>query len=416
MRIDLRENGDPVDVRLSDRVGVALRASGLVTATPALQDGWWTIGPNGKVGVARVSGVELWVQPKVSIRRLFFLLGYASDHKAWRDEDLGLTEEPHLLAAIAIAFARQADKATQQGLLQGYRVEDTASPVLRGRLRTADQLKRRFGLAIPLEVRYDEYGTDIPENQLLRGATERLLALPQVDAVTRRTLLRLMRATADVTTLRRGAALPAWQPSRLNARYQLALHLAELVLRGGSVEQHDGIVQVNGFMLDMAKVFENFVTEALGDALRRRGGHYKPQDRWHLDVGGDVSMKPDLVWYGLSPGAPTAVIDAKYKAEKPSGFPNADLYQMLAYCSVMGLRTGHLVYAKGNEVEKRHLVRETGVEIIQHTLDLDLEAAPLLAQVESLATLIADQSVLDLKPAPLPVPLFTAQSWKETQD
>jgi 5-methylcytosine-specific restriction enzyme subunit McrC len=389
MRIDLQENGDSVDVRLSDRVGVALRASGIVTAAPALQDGWWTVGPNGKVGVARVAGIEIWVEPKVSIRRLFFLLGYASDHRVWRDEDLGLTEERNLLAAIATAFARQADKATQQGLLQGYRVEETASTVLRGRLRTADQLKRRFGLAIPLEVRFDEYGVDIPENQLLRGAAERLLSLPEINTVTRRALLRLMRATADVTSLSRGVALPVWQPSRLNARYQLALHLAAVVLRGGSVEQAGGVVQVNGFMLDMAQVFESFLACALGNALRRQGGHCKAQDRWHLDEAESVPMRPDLVWYRSGSATPAAVIDAKYKAEKPSGYPNADLYQMLAYCTVSGLRHGHLVYAKGNEPEAQHRVLGTAVEIAQHALDLDASPEALLHQVEELAVRIA---------------------------
>jgi len=39
------------------------------------------------------------------------------------------------------------------------------------------------------------------------------------------------------------------------------------------------------------------------------------------------------------------VVDAKYKAEKPSGFPNAGVYQMLAYCLRLGLPEGHLVNA-----------------------------------------------------------------------
>ena len=59
-----------------------------------------------------------------------------------------------------------------------------------------------------------------------------------------------------------------------------------------------------------------------------------------------------------------AVIDAKYKAEKPAGYPNADLYQLLAYCTVLGLRDGHLVYARGNEDPARHVVRQSGVEIL----------------------------------------------------
>ena len=156
MRLDLTENGDPVEVALSAATGTALRSSGLVTAVPSPDAGWWTVGPNGKVGVARVGPVEIWVAPKIAIRRLFFLLGYARDQRSWRDEDLALQEDVDLLTAIASAFVRQAEHATRQGLLQGYRVEETSSPVVRGRIRTADQLKRRFGMAVPLEIRYDE--------------------------------------------------------------------------------------------------------------------------------------------------------------------------------------------------------------------------------------------------------------------
>jgi 5-methylcytosine-specific restriction enzyme subunit McrC len=387
-RIDLRENGEPVDVQISDRVGIALHVSGLVTANPTLSPGWWTIGPATKVGVAQVAGVELWVKPKLGIRRLFFLLGYASDHKVWRDDELGLIEESDLLTAIATAFARQADKATQQGLLQGYRVEEDALPVLRGRLRSTDQLSRRFGLAVPLEVKFDEYGVDIPENQLLRGAAELLLKVPGLGPTTRQHLRRLVRAMADVTPTRRGGRLPAWQASRLNTRYHLALRLAELVLRGGSVEQESGSVMLNGFMLDMAKVFEDFLAVALGGALTAYGGRCKAQDRWHLDEADEIRMRPDLVWYRGS-GAVRAVVDAKYKAEKPAGFPYADLYQMLAYCTALGLPRGHLIYAKGNEPAAMHVVRNAGVEIVQHALDLDEPPSIVLEQVGQLAREIA---------------------------
>ena len=59
MRIDLTENGDPIEVALSPAVGAALRSSGLVSAAPSLDAGWWTIGPNGKVGVARPDSCQL---------------------------------------------------------------------------------------------------------------------------------------------------------------------------------------------------------------------------------------------------------------------------------------------------------------------------------------------------------------------
>ncbi len=113
----------------------------------------------------------------------FFLLGYARDSRWWRDEDVDVADSPDLMPAAAEAFARQADRAVSQGLLQSYRVTEESSTVLRGRLREADQICERFGLAIPMEVRFDDYSADIAENQLLRSGAERLLRMPAVPTV-----------------------------------------------------------------------------------------------------------------------------------------------------------------------------------------------------------------------------------------
>ncbi len=87
-------------------------------------------------------------------------------------------------------------------------------------------------------------------------------------------------------------------------------------------------------------------------------------------------MRPDLLCRRVT-RPPTAVIDAKYKAERPEGFPNADLYQMLAYCTVLGLGDGHLVYAKGNEPVNIHTVQNAGVTIHCHALDLALRTGSI---------------------------------------
>jgi 5-methylcytosine-specific restriction enzyme subunit McrC len=209
----------------------------------------------------------------------------------------------------------------------------------------------------------------------------------RVDAESSRQLRRLLRDFADVTPLRRGDPVPSWYASRLNARYHAALRLAELVLRASSVEHRSGGVAVNGFLVDMPRLFEDFVTVALGKSLEGTfGGRVIRQARHHLDVAGRVSLRPDIVWRLGS--ATAAVIDAKYKAEKPAGYPNADLYQLLAYCTVLGLRTGHLIYARGNDEPARHVVRGAGIEIFCHALDLNQSPDALLAEVCGLATAI----------------------------
>lgn len=94
-------------------------------------------------------------------------------------------------------------------------------------------------------------------------------------------------------------------------------------------------------------------------------------------------MKLDFVW--LVDDRPVIVADAKYKAERPSGFPNADLYQMLAYCTVLGLDAGHLIYAEGNEDAQVHMVRMAGIRLTSHSVDLSLPLGQLMVLVRSLA-------------------------------
>lgn len=183
---------------------------------------------------------------------------------------------------------------------------------------------------------------------------------------------------------------PAWQPTRLNARYQPALRLGELVLRGGSLDQEQGRLVVDGFVLDMPLVFEQFLTVALREALTPRGGRVLGQPRYHFDEERRIELKPDIVWQHPD-GTPRAVVDAKYKAEKPSGYPNADAYQMLAYCTRLGLPVGHLVYAKGAGVPGRHRVLGSDVTILRHALDLDTTADALLGQVRTLGQSLPGQ-------------------------
>lgn len=398
-RIDLTETGPDSEWRLTPVQGRLLARSSVVRSVPSpYEPGSWLIGPAGSVGAARIGDVEVHIAPKVPIARLLFLVGYAQHGAAWRLEDVPLAEVTGLVPVMGQILWRQTERAVHQGLLPGYVTTDETAYVLRGRLRETEQLHRHHGLPVPLEIRYDEFTVDIAENQILRTACERMLQAPGVDTHAALMLRRLLREFADVTPLERRDPLPAWQPTRLNARYHTALRVAELVLRATSVEQGSGGVTVNGFLLDMPKLFEDFVTVALREALAGAyGGRVDDQDRHFLDEAGQVLMRPDIVW--KLRGTAVAVADAKYKAEKPAGYPNADLYQLLAYCTVLGLDRGHLIYAKGSEEPAHHRVRRSGIEIVCHAIDLNAAPAALMAQMDAMAAVIAAE-VAARQPAP----------------
>jgi 5-methylcytosine-specific restriction enzyme subunit McrC len=388
MRVDLVENGDACEVVLAAATGVALAETGFVDARPIAGSPLWSLRPVSKVGAVAIGEIEVHVRPKVPIDRVVHLLEYGLAGVRWRDEAVEVEQARDLLTAVAEVYERVCRRALRRGLLQGYRVVEEALPLVRGRIREADQLRIRFGLPVPVEVRYDDFTVDTPENRWLRAGVRRCLLLPGISRGLRHRLVQLDVVLADVTFVRPAAGLERWRPTRLNARLHDALHLAEVIVRASSFEARGAGLNVSGFILDMARVFEDFVCTALGEQLRRRGGEIATQDPWFLDRNSAIRMKPDLVWY-RDGSTPAAVIDAKYKAEKPDGFPDADLYQMLAYCTALALPCGHLVYAKGNQEPARHNVTNADVEIVCHALDLAQEPRALLAQVASLATAIA---------------------------
>ncbi|GLU49006.1 McrC family protein [Nocardiopsis ansamitocini] len=392
-RIELVEHAPATGHPLPAAIGQALAATSIVTASPdPYTPGRWLLRAGSKVGAFSISTsdgagepVTVRIMPKVPIARLFFLLGYSiNPGGSWREEHVEVGEQDGVLPALAYAVERQIGLALRPGLLQGYRPVAESAMLVRGRIREADQIRKRFGAVLPVEITHDEFTTDVAENRILRGAVERLLRLTEVPSDVRRRLLHHRARLAKVTPPVPGQPIPAWQPSRLNIRYQPALHLARAVLEGMSPEHTTGELRINGFLFDMNRLFEDFVTVSLRESLRGTGLTGVLQDSQHLDEAGLIRMKPDFVLYGPA-GVPVAVADAKYKAEKRAGYPDSDLYQMLAYCTALGLSEGHLVYAKGNGPHTAHQVRHTGVVLHQHALELDQAPTGLLTDIAALA-------------------------------
>ena len=389
----LTEGGPAQAVALTGAEYRALNDLGIATVTPTLDEGFFEVVAARKVGAVAVGDRQVIVRPKITdLNQLLFLLGYARNPQIWRDEAIRVEPADELLPAVAEAFARIASRAVEQGLLQGYRTITDALPVLRGRVLAGEQMSRHYGLPVPIAVQYDDFTVDIAENQLLAMATLRLLTVPRISAPARRLLQRLRRSLLEVSVPPRGAPTPRWLSSRLNARYGAALRLAEIVLAAESFEHRLGDVTVTGYMFDMWKIFEDFVTIALSESLNQLGWQCQTQAPLHLDEERRIDMQPDLLCRRGDTQA--AVVDAKYKAERPDGFPNADLYQMLAYCTVLGLSEGHLIYAKGNEEGRVHSVQKADITIRCRALDLGLEPAALLRQVDQLAGAVAQAAVV----------------------
>lgn len=381
----LREHQTCPAVELSptQRDGIAQRAHVDVTPTPGLRD-TFDLKPGSRVGVLELDGLRVVIQPKIRIDRALFLLTYSLAPKHWRDRAVDVDTAEEVVEAIAAAYARQLERATRRGLLRDYRRRQDSLPVLRGRWRTADQIRDRYGRMPPVEVRYDDYTTDVLENRLLRAALTRLRRCRIRSVATNRSLLRAESLLAEVTDVEfNPRQLPEVTYTRLNRHYRPAIELARLILRSLSIELAPGAASGWSFLVDMNTAFEDFVAVALREALGvgdRALRH--PADSVPLDTASRVSMTPDIGWWRT--GRCEFIGDVKYKVSEHG--KSHDLYQLLAYVTGLDLRNGMLIYASTEGVTPtHHRVVHAGQSLHVHSIALEGSPDDILGSVAALA-------------------------------
>jgi 5-methylcytosine-specific restriction enzyme subunit McrC len=364
-----------------------MAATGVLSVTPAEAEGTWILGADSRVGVLVGDGWQIGIRPRLRIPHLLFLLAYSIRPEGWKETQAIFDRSDTIEAAIATAFSIHAERALRPGVLHGYVSRDSSELTIRGRVRFADQLARSPGLALPIELTYDEFTPDVLENRMLLSATNLLLRFPRIPPSARTRLLWIRMELDGVEPLERAAGVKAPPTTRLNQRYEAALALAELILRRSSIKAEAGAVAATSFVFDMNEVFESFLTTRLTQAFRRHGGWVGRQRTTALAAA--LPMRTDITWHGRE--GVRAVIDAKYKSlVDRKTMPNADAYQMLAYCVALDLRRGHLIYAKDSgEAVTVHSVVRHGYEVDVRSVDVELPPEELLAQVDGLADTIA---------------------------
>ena len=348
------------------------------------------------MGAVEFDGLSVLIEPKIGIPQLLSLACYAMGAFRLQERRLFDFEECTALPdSLALALGVAARRAFSRGLLHGYRTEEEALQTVRGRIRLDEQIRRRFGIAVPVEVRYDEYTDDILANQLVKAAAWRLSRSRLRSVEARRNLGWISGTLENVSFVEFPPRnVPELPVDRLNRHYGDVVALSRLILRHGAFESGRGDVRASGFLMDMNVVFQEFVTVALREELGltersfRSDGQLKGSHRISLDSEGQVRLEPDLTWW--DGGHCVFVGDAKYKRIDYRDAPNADLYQLLAYTTALNLPGGMLIYAKGEREPRVHEVRHLGKRLVVEALDLEKDLDGILGEVKVLGRRIRE--------------------------
>lgn len=394
--INLREYEEcgPITLSVTQRDAIAEAVPSIsIRAVKGAED-QYTLTPGSTVGALEIGDLSIHIRPKVCIRRLLYMALYAAGEVKPQDESFPFAQaDPTLVDLVALHLGRAAADAFARGLWHDYRVEEEALHTVRGRIMVAEQIRRRFDMPLPVEVRYDEYTEDVLANRLIKAAARLLRGMRLSDSRAREGLRHIDATLANVTPVRYPPHdVPEVEFTRLNDHYREAVAIARLVLRHWFHEAQrakpDGeTVRVPGFLMDMNDVFQQFVTRKLREVMRASENTLRSDKKMprtiHLAVNAvneerkkEFLLKPDLSWWDGGDYGYTFVGDAKYKRIDDRAVQNADIYQALAYATAFNLPGAVLAYAKGEaEPASYHVCHaDKRIEVVAVDLEGDIDA------------------------------------------
>ena len=352
------------------------------------------------VGMARFDHFDIVVEPRLvgGETRVLQMLEYAAGFEMAK-----LVPNPRplpptgtdLLDVVCLLLAREAEEILRAGLLSDYRESDEALPVLRGKLRIRDQLLNRYGQLDELECSFDEYDSDIIENHLVRcglAAARRLARNPEIRRAIQKVSSPWEQACPSSPSLEtvRNTEITY---RRRNNRYRKAHLLSRLLLDGSGLgdmlESSQG--SISAFFINMANLFERFLTRLLSDRLRDLDLTINPQHGYRAVITHEASgttyqqIRPDLVVSNRD-GVRIIPIDAKYKNYDAKKLGSGDLYQTFTYAFALSRpiteKQAVVVYPSASPAVDRISVAALGSKSAARITIVGIDVAKALSEIE----------------------------------
>jgi 5-methylcytosine-specific restriction enzyme subunit McrC len=299
--------------------------------------------PAGHVGVIVAPNCRLVIRPKIPLRNLFHLLEPTARLPDVPDQT-ATTPGTAALDFLASQLAALLADRVRAGLHRGYVEQATQGRFLQGQLDVPAQLREPGGRKDVLHCRREDFTFDLPCNQTPKATAELLLRSGLLSACIQAALQQALHGFAEVATIELTADHFAGSDP-LPAAYRPLFDLCRLLFESLRPGDCAGPVHSAGFLLDMERVFERYVTRGVQAAFARAQS-VEVQPLFTVSepqgVQPDLQMRPDMLV--RAGDQPQQVIDAKWKVLSRSPLRTDDVYQVLAYCTALGVPQAVLVY------------------------------------------------------------------------
>jgi 5-methylcytosine-specific restriction enzyme subunit McrC len=276
-------------------------------------------------------------------------------------------------------FLQSTAHLLKRGLRQTYARVESQARFLRGRLQVHRQMRGGPASAHVFNIEHDVFTFDRPENRLIRSALKRVLTvtrLPENWRLARELSLVLSEIppSADIA-----GDFRQWGRDRLLAHYVAARPWCELILTHQTPFAITGPVKGISMLFPMERLFEEYVTTSLQQAL-------PPQWSLRAQVGDRYlctyqekswfKLKPDIL---VSDGITRWIVDAKWKllsadVSRHFDLDQSDFYQMFAYGQkyLGGAGDLYLVYPRTGRFASIHGPLNLSETLRIHVVPFDL--------------------------------------------
>ncbi len=251
------------------------------------------------------------------------------------------SEDSGLVIFVILQFLTLIDKIRRRGLRRSfYSTQEAFHYAMKGRILLSKSLRdaRTSSATDHLTCSIQQFDIDTPENQYLKRALKKTLAILQKPAYQSETVLiekaRLgLRAFEVVGDIYNAPAIRLKKINPLFRDYVEALRLAEKIISMDSLgfQNTDGVTYLSPYWIDMSKLFELYVLQRLRKAVGI-DGTVEYQLPAHYQVLDFLCCAPEM-----PSNLQFFIADAKYKKYDERSLEKEDLRQVAGYARLEGV-------------------------------------------------------------------------------
>jgi 5-methylcytosine-specific restriction enzyme subunit McrC len=334
-------------------------------------------------GLIQLENERIHFSTKVKAN-LFYMLSLLKDEDAFCYDSemlIEIKEGKSFFDILGRLFLNELEHIFKKGFYKKYVHREESIEFLRGKLLVGKQIQNDIRKNVKFVCSYSNLTFDNIENQIILRATDLLIPLIRFNENIRSDLLRFSHLLREEVTLRKVVPEDCnkVQFSRLNDYYRPIIQFSRAILqnyfiRSTSVGESMGF----NFIVNMNKVYEDFVTELIEEVVEEEGGDYalERQERYDSLVRERrIIIRPDVILRKKNTDQCPYIIDAKYKKQES----NSDYFQVIAYAlAIPSVTDCYLIYPQDEDIDILPLTIDTRRfghsrgDITLHTIKIDL--------------------------------------------